>query len=292
MGMLRKWKGERALEEDLFMENIVWKQTKEEKVKHRHPPQLFRSFLKKIVISLPLLVGLLAGVNTSAHAASQSVTQAATPPMVTVYLNHRKVHDFNACATPIENCPVIDYVDKGLHPAECQAQGETVTDRGYRNNWWTKLQAPSGKWGWVTNIYIKGGETIAGVPICGTTAPAPQPPPSIQPSKCFNNKTAYLVRVGTTQGTFCFNQLGISKVPISHVTYICTAAASTQYNSAGTTALYQIQYGSNAPGVSKELAPGGIDYYSGFTANYVITSLEVKGSNILGEGIENNCQLR
>lgn len=49
----------------------------------------------------------------------------------------------------------------------CQHPGEEIVDGGYRNRWWTLLKLPDGTIGWVNNIYIQGGEKIAGVPDCG-----------------------------------------------------------------------------------------------------------------------------
>ncbi|GHO99908.1 hypothetical protein KSF_099560 [Reticulibacter mediterranei] len=76
---------------------------------------------------------------------------------------------------------MIEYINKGVYTSECQAQGEQVQDRGYTNDWWTKLQAPDGRWGWVTNIYIKGAAQIAGVPTCGATPAPPVTPTPPQP---------------------------------------------------------------------------------------------------------------
>ena len=60
----------------------------------------------------------------------------------------------------------------------CQQQGGLVNAEGHSNNWWTKINFGSGS-GWISNIYIVGGQQIAGVPICnGGPAPQPQPQPS------------------------------------------------------------------------------------------------------------------
>lgn len=58
------------------------------------------------------------------------------------------------------------------HPAgtpafeQRQKQGELITDSGYRSRWWTCLESPSGRWGWVDNVYITGDEHLAHVSDC------------------------------------------------------------------------------------------------------------------------------
>ncbi|GAA4936021.1 peptidase M23 [Streptomyces coeruleoprunus] len=65
------------------------------------------------------------------------------------------------------SCPtVVAKVSRLTVSAHCQRQGETIHDAGYSNKWWTLVETPAGKIGWVNNIYIKGGEKIAGVPDC------------------------------------------------------------------------------------------------------------------------------
>ncbi|SRR5579884_511003 len=109
------------------------------------------------------------------HATSRSAMFTNTTASVSVYLDHSAVHDSNACSTPTQDCPVIEYVNTGTYQAACQQEGDTISDVNYTNNWWTDLQTSDGKWGWVSNIYIKGGSQIAGVPVCdgNTTPPAP-----------------------------------------------------------------------------------------------------------------------
>ncbi|HCT77822.1 MAG TPA: peptidase M23 [Micromonosporaceae bacterium] len=46
----------------------------------------------------------------------------------------------------------------------CQKQGDMVTAEGYTNNWWSKLESPSG---FMTNIYIDHPSAVLpGVPTC------------------------------------------------------------------------------------------------------------------------------
>jgi cell wall-associated NlpC family hydrolase len=84
----------------------------------------------------------------------------------------------NVRAGPSTNDAVIGSVGISTLNAICQQQGAWVNANGYSNNWWTRINYGSGS-GWVSNIFIKGDQMIAGVPTCGG---APQPQPQPQPS--------------------------------------------------------------------------------------------------------------
>ncbi|MDX6758828.1 MULTISPECIES: hypothetical protein [Streptomyces] len=62
---------------------------------------------------------------------------------------------------------IVATVSRTTAEGMCQHPGEEIVDSGYRNRWWTLLKLPGGTIGWVNNIYIQGGEKIAGVPDCG-----------------------------------------------------------------------------------------------------------------------------
>jgi hypothetical protein len=65
------------------------------------------------------------------------------------------------------NCPtVVAVVSQTTLDAYCQARGETIHDSGYSNSWWTYVRTSGGQLGWVNNIYLQGGEKMAGVPDC------------------------------------------------------------------------------------------------------------------------------
>jgi hypothetical protein len=91
---------------------------------------------------------------------------------VTVYPTQKPTYPMyednlpNCVRSPNTSCPIVDNVGPGTYGASCQEQGQTFSDLGYTNNWWTDLQGPGGTWGWVSNIYIKGGQMISGVPVC------------------------------------------------------------------------------------------------------------------------------
>lgn len=50
----------------------------------------------------------------------------------------------------------------------CQRQGDTVSDGGVTNNWWSKIASPAG---YVSNVYIKGPAKLDGVPECAGSVP-------------------------------------------------------------------------------------------------------------------------
>ncbi|WP_107047447.1 SH3 domain-containing protein [Streptomyces sp. NRRL F-2664] len=62
---------------------------------------------------------------------------------------------------------IVATVSRTAAEGMCQHPGEEITDSGYRNRWWTLLKLPNGTIGWVNNIYLQGGEKIAGIPDCG-----------------------------------------------------------------------------------------------------------------------------
>jgi hypothetical protein len=113
---------------------------------------------------------------------------------------------------------VVEYVNAGSYQAKCQKQGETVSDLGYTNNWWTDVLTPNGHEGWVTNIYIKGGTKIAGVPDCTAAAP----PPASSGVAC-TNTMAPLVRLykEVDKSSTCYNAVANPAESVSDVTYMC-----------------------------------------------------------------------
>ncbi|GHO93936.1 hypothetical protein KSF_039840 [Reticulibacter mediterranei] len=172
-----------------------------------------------LFVSAIAVISTLVSPNLPTSRAAVHTTAQAESASVTIYLDHRKVHDIDACATPTENCRVIEYVNAGSYQAKCQKQGDTVSDLGYTNNWWTDVLTPTGHWGWVTNIYIKGATKIAGVPDCTDAAP---PPPSPSGVAC-TNKMAPLVRLykEADKSSTCYNAVASPVETVSNVTYMC-----------------------------------------------------------------------
>jgi hypothetical protein len=103
---------------------------------------------------------------TSGHKTPTPTTKPQGFASVYIYATEVNVHWDNACKTPKVSCQVKAMVNPGTYKALCQKAGESVSDLGYTNKWWTDMQAPNGYWGWVTNIYIQGDVKIAGVPDC------------------------------------------------------------------------------------------------------------------------------
>lgn len=214
------------------------------------------------------------------HAASRSTTLANNVP-VTVYLNHRKVHDINACATPAEGCPVLEYINAGTYQASCQKQGETVSDVGYTNNWWMDLQAPDGKWGWVSNIYIKGGHTIAGVPVCSVSV---TPPPPTYTLTVENTDASLNNEVAQLQGVFAYSYPKIvarfgSATVAKHVTLTIdpngTGVAATDMSNAHITvnATYMKQNPDDLAWLTHELAHVVQNYQGGDVPGWFIEGM-------------------
>ena len=83
----------------------------------------------------------------------------------------------NVRSSPSTGSSVIGSVGISTQNAICQQQGEWVNAAGISNNWWTKISYGGGS-GWITNIYIQGGQQIAGVPTCGGPTPPPPTPGS------------------------------------------------------------------------------------------------------------------
>jgi len=76
----------------------------------------------------------------------------------------------NVRSGPTTSNSVIGSIGISTQNAICQQQGSTVTAAGITNNWWTKISFNGGV-GWITNIYIKGAQQIAGVPKCSDPTP-------------------------------------------------------------------------------------------------------------------------
>lgn len=87
------------------------------------------------------------------------------PTLTDVYLWATHV---NLRARPTRQSNVLAVRSQYWLDALCQTRGETVTDPAVgTNNWWTAVMELSGSdIAWVNNLYLRGGEKIAGVPDC------------------------------------------------------------------------------------------------------------------------------
>ncbi len=68
---------------------------------------------------------------------------------------------------------LVDWLDRrksgNIQYFNCELRGATYQAYGYKNNWWALTQGDDGKWGWVPEIYFKGGddnEPDAGLRLC------------------------------------------------------------------------------------------------------------------------------
>lgn len=110
---------------------------------------------------------------TTASSASTASTASAAATSVYIWATNVNVRYDGADADCVHypsrgSCvKIVATVSRTTAEGMCQHPGEEIVDSGYRNRWWTLLKLPDGTIGWVNNIYIQGGEKIAGVPDCG-----------------------------------------------------------------------------------------------------------------------------
>jgi len=98
-----------------------------------------------------------ASAHSTTSAQSQSQQHALHPAAsITVW---KSAPTYN-CAS--QGCGYLGNLPAGGYDAQCQLQGSTVADEGYTNSWWSYISGH----GWISNIYIKGGYKIDGVPDC------------------------------------------------------------------------------------------------------------------------------
>ncbi|KAJ3039957.1 hypothetical protein HDV00_011623 [Rhizophlyctis rosea] len=116
--------------------------------------------------------------------AATAAVQAVSAASVYVYGSNVNVRSAaGSCAThPSTKCASLTQITKKTVTAKCQRTGDTVTVKGVgSNNWWTQVTA-NGKTGWVTNLYIRGGHKIAGVPDCTSSSTPAKPKPTTAPA--------------------------------------------------------------------------------------------------------------
>ncbi len=108
-----------------------------------------------------LATGALA---TTAQAAPATAT-GGDPTLTDVYI---WATDVNLRAQPTTASGVLAVRSKYWLDAVCQKQGQSITDPAVgTNDWWTAVQEFSGSdIAYVNNLYLRGGQKIAGVPDC------------------------------------------------------------------------------------------------------------------------------
>jgi hypothetical protein len=71
---------------------------------------------------------------------------------------------------PSRSCSIIDHFSEKNTLALCQTEGEFISipdgSSNWSSNWWMKIKGDNGKWGWISNVYIKGPAKIPSIPDC------------------------------------------------------------------------------------------------------------------------------
>ncbi|MFF5979562.1 peptidase M23 [Streptomyces olindensis] len=120
--------------------------------------------ISRIAMGLAVATLAVGGLATTAQA-SPAVADGGDPTLTDVYIWATNV---NLRQEPTTNSPRLAVRSQWWADAICQKQGQTVHDPAVgTNNWWTAVMELSGSdVAWVNNLYIRGGEKIAGVPDC------------------------------------------------------------------------------------------------------------------------------
>ncbi|MGX1032508.1 peptidase M23 [Streptomyces sp. SAI-097] len=108
-----------------------------------------------------LTVGALAATAQAAPAAPSG----GDPTLTDVYI---WATDVRLRQEPTTDSNVLAVRSTYWLDAVCQKRGQYVNDPAVGgNDWWTAVQEFSGSdIAWVSNLYLRGGEKIAGVPDC------------------------------------------------------------------------------------------------------------------------------
>ncbi|MFJ8630708.1 peptidase M23 [Streptomyces sp. NPDC093568] len=114
-----------------------------------------------------LTVGTLAATAEAAPTAgpAAAVADNGDPTLTDVYI---WATDVNLRSRPTADSPRLTVRSQYWMDAVCQTQGQYVHDPAVGgNSWWTAVQEFAGSdIAWVSNLYIRGGEKIAGVRDC------------------------------------------------------------------------------------------------------------------------------
>ncbi|MEU8728249.1 peptidase M23 [Streptomyces tendae] len=108
---------------------------------------------------------LTAGALTATAQAAPAAPSGGDPTLTDVYI---WATDVRLRQEPTTDSNVLAVRSTYWLDAVCQKQGQYVNDPAVGgNNWWTAVQEFSGSdIAWVNNLYLRGGEKIAGVPDC------------------------------------------------------------------------------------------------------------------------------
>ncbi|WSQ14523.1 peptidase M23 [Streptomyces sp. NBC_01231] len=123
-----------------------------------------KSLIRRSATALAVAALATGALATTAQAAP-ATANGGDPTLTDVYI---WATDVNLRAQPTTSSAVLAVRSTYWLDAVCQKQGQTITDPAVgTNNWWTAVQELSGSdIAYVNNLYLRGGQKIAGVPDC------------------------------------------------------------------------------------------------------------------------------
>jgi hypothetical protein len=103
-----------------------------------------------------------AAVRPAAGPAAERAARQAAGTRVTVWASNVRLH-----TGPHINDPSPTTFGPGDLIASCQMKGDRVTDPAGTSEWWSFVSLPSGSDElFISNVFLKGGEKMDGVPDC------------------------------------------------------------------------------------------------------------------------------
>ncbi|CAL9346183.1 peptidase M23 [Streptomyces sp. enrichment culture] len=123
-----------------------------------------KRLMRHSVTALAAAALAVGGLATTAQAAG-AAPSGGDPTLTDVYI---WATDVNLRQQPTTDSNVLAVRSTYWLDAVCQKKGQYVNDPAVGgNSWWTAVQEFSGSdIAWVNNLYLRGGEKIAGVPDC------------------------------------------------------------------------------------------------------------------------------
>ncbi|MBB6074216.1 peptidase M23 [Streptomyces paradoxus] len=124
-----------------------------------------KRLISRTAMGLAVTALAVGGLATTAQAAPAAAANNGDPTLTDVYI---WATDVNLRQQPTTASPRLTVRSQWWGDALCQTQGQNVHDPAVgTNNWWTAVMEFSGSdIAWVNNLYIRGGQKIAGVPDC------------------------------------------------------------------------------------------------------------------------------
>ncbi|WP_030247223.1 hypothetical protein [Streptomyces sp. NRRL S-455] len=121
--------------------------------------------ISRTAMGLAVAALAVGGLATTAQAAPAAPANHGDPTLTDVYV---WATDVNLRQQPTTDSPRLAVRSQWWADAVCQTQGQMVHDPAVgSNSWWTAVQEFAGSdIAWVNNLYIRGGEKIAGVRDC------------------------------------------------------------------------------------------------------------------------------